>query len=94
MNAALKAGERWGVPAYEIERQSQIREGSRGTHIASVAAGNHNCVCRKADIAGVFIAVPKKDSADRHSRSFYDSTRIADAVDYLSNSLASSRKRL
>lgn len=81
LNDAIKAAPRLGVPAYEVERQSQMAEGSHGTHVASIAAGNLG-VCRRAAIAGVLISLPQEDAEDRR-RSFYDSTRIADAVDYL-----------
>lgn len=80
LDAALGAAGRLGVPAYEVERQSQLVEGSHGTHVASIAAGNRG-VCRRAPIAGVLIGLPEAD-VDRR-RTFYDSTRIADAVDYL-----------
>jgi subtilisin family serine protease len=69
-----------GLPAVVLERQSQMDQGSHGTHVASIAAGNLG-VCRAAWIAGVLISVPE-DDADRR-RSFYDSTRVAHAVDYL-----------
>ena len=68
------------VPAWEIERQSQTYPSSHGTHVASIAAGNRG-LCRNAKIAGVVIALPRTDTDRR--KSFYDSTRIADAVDYL-----------
>ena len=68
------------VPAWEIERQSQTHPSSHATHVASIAAGKSG-VCRKAKIAGVLIALPRSDTERRMS--FYDSTRIADAVDYL-----------
>jgi subtilisin family serine protease len=55
-------------------------EGSHGTHVASIAAGNRG-VCRNAQIAGVLISLPKEDEDRRLS--FYDSSRLADAVDYL-----------
>lgn len=68
------------VPPQEIERQSQMAPASHGTHVASIAAGNRG-VCRRAMIAGVVISLPEADEERR--RSFYDSTRIALAVDYL-----------
>lgn len=80
MNAAIKAAPQVGVPAYELERQSQMAEGSHATHVASIAAGNRG-LCPNADIAGVLISLPD-DDRDRR-KSFYDSTRIAHAVDYL-----------
>jgi hypothetical protein len=52
----------------------------RGTHVASIAAGNHG-VAPKSVLAGVLIALPTED-VDRR-KSFYDSTRIAHAIDYL-----------
>ena len=80
LNAAIKASTSLGLPATEIERQSQIAEGSHGTHVSSIAAGNRG-VCRKAPIAGVLISLPAEDEDKR--KSFYDSSRLADAVDYL-----------
>jgi subtilisin family serine protease len=80
LDTALKSAPGLGVPAYEIERQSQMDEGSHGTHVASTAAGNRG-VCRRAAIAGVLISLPDADQDRRQS--FFDSTRIADAVDYL-----------
>jgi len=80
LNSAIKAAPQIGVPAYEIEKQSQLTEGSHGTHVASIAAGNRG-VCRRSAIAGVVISLPEEDLERR--KSFYDSTRIADAVDYL-----------
>ena len=55
-------------------------EGSHATHVASIAAGNRG-VCRNATIAAVLISLPKEDEDRRLS--FYDSSRLADAVDYL-----------
>lgn len=80
MNAAIKAAPKVKVPAYELEPQSQMTPGSHGTHVASIAAGNSG-VCSKAKIAAVLISLPSED-LDRRS-SFYDSTRVAHAVDYL-----------
>ncbi len=36
-----------GLPATELERQSQMSDGAHGTHVASIAAGNRG-VCREA----------------------------------------------
>lgn len=80
LNAAIAASPTLGLPATDIEKQSQMVEGSHGTHVASIAAGDRG-VCRRARIAGVLISLPKEDEDRR--RSFYDSSRLADAVDYL-----------
>jgi subtilisin family serine protease len=80
LNAAIGASKTLNLPPQEIERQSQMSSSSHGTHVASIAAGNLG-ICRKAMIAGVLIALPEED-VDRR-KSFYDSTRIAHAVDYL-----------
>jgi len=68
------------LPATELERQSAMEPGSHGTHVASIAAGNAG-LSREADIAAVLISIPEDDLERRSS--FYDSTRIAHAVDYL-----------
>ena len=80
-DAALKAAPQLGVPAYEIERQSQLSPGSHGTHVASIAAGNRG-VAAQAVLAGVLISIPPEELKDPR-RSFYDSTRLAHAVEYL-----------
>jgi subtilisin family serine protease len=80
LNAALAAAPKLKIPAYQLEPQSQMETGSHGTHVASIAAGNRG-VCPDAMIAGVLISMPKADQDKR--KSFYDSTRVADAVDYL-----------
>jgi subtilisin family serine protease len=80
LDAAIKAAPGLGVPAYEIERQSQIAVSSHGTHVASIAAGGTG-IAPDALLAGVLISLPE-DDLDRR-KSFYDSTRIAHAVDYL-----------
>jgi len=80
LNAAIRAVDRVGLPATELERQSQQVEGSHGTHVASIAAGNRG-VCRRAPIAAVLISLPQEDLDPRLS--FYDSSRLVDAVDYL-----------
>jgi subtilisin family serine protease len=78
MNKALAANV--GAPATQLEPQSEMDFGSHGTHVASIAAGNVG-VAREATIAGVLISLGPKDQ-DRRS-SFYDSTRVAHAVDWL-----------
>jgi subtilisin family serine protease len=80
LNAAIKASPKLGLPATDIERQSQMVEGSHATHVASIAAGNRG-ICRNALVAGVLISLPQEDEDRRLS--FYDSSRLADAVDYL-----------
>ena len=40
LNAAIKASPKLRLPATDIERQSQMVEGSHATHVASIAAGN------------------------------------------------------
>ncbi|HEY0159019.1 MAG TPA: S8 family serine peptidase [Thermoanaerobaculia bacterium] len=80
MNAAISASTKQKLPATALEPQSQMVPGSHGTHVASIAAGNRG-ICRDGMLAGVLIALPSSDLDPR--RSFYDSTRIAHAVDYL-----------
>lgn len=93
LNAAIAAAPDLKIPAYELEPQSQMEVGSHGTHVASIAAGNRG-VCSEAMIAGVLISLPTEDTDKR--KSFYDSTRIADAIDYLvrlSQELTAQRKK-
>ena len=80
MNAAIAASPQVGAPPHELEPQSQMVPGSHGTHVAGIAAGNSG-IAPKADIAAVLISLPAQDTERR--RSFYDSTRVAHAVDYL-----------
>ncbi len=82
MDAALQAenNSNYGMPAYELEPQSQMVVGSHATHVASIAGGN-NGVCPEAFLAGVLIHLPKEDLERR--KSFYDSTRIVHGVEYL-----------
>ncbi|MEJ7792229.1 MAG: S8 family serine peptidase [Gaiellaceae bacterium] len=80
MNAAIAAATEHGLPAIELEPQSSMEPGSHGTHVASIAAGNRG-VCRNAEIVAVLISIP--DSEMARQTSFYDSTRLAHAVEYL-----------
>lgn len=80
MKAAMEASQQFGLPATDLEPQSQMALASHGTHVASIAAGNRG-VCRNAYLAGVLIDLPREDRDRR--RSLYDSTRLAHAVDYL-----------
>ena len=80
MQDAMAAAHSRGMAATALEPQSAMVPGSHGTHVASIAAGNRG-VARGAHIAGVLVALRPEDTAV--SSSFYDSTRIAAAVDYL-----------
>ncbi|MGH2987726.1 MAG: S8 family serine peptidase, partial [Solirubrobacterales bacterium] len=80
LNRAIGESGSAGLPAHLLEPQSQMQPGAHATHVASIAAGNRG-VCRRAQIAGVLISIPDDDAERRLS--FYDSSRIAHAVDYL-----------
>ncbi len=80
MNDAIQAAPNIGAPVHDIEPQSQQFPSSHATHVASIAAGNTG-VCSKADIAGVLISLPQEDN--HRTKSFTDSSRISDAVDFL-----------
>jgi subtilisin family serine protease len=80
MDAAIAASPTQGLAAQILEPQSAMQHGSHGTHVASIAAGNRG-VCRNAFLTGVLIDLPKEDFDRR--RSFYDSTRIAHAVEHI-----------
>jgi subtilisin family serine protease len=84
MNAAIAASKKkGGLPATLLERQSQQGDGSHGTHVASIAAGNSG-VCPKARIAAVLIDVPRQgDQLLERRATFSDSSRIVHAVEYL-----------
>jgi len=83
MNAALEhvRNNPNGLPACLLEPQSQAFVGSHGTHVASIAAGNSG-ICPGALIAGVLIH-PERDVLEDRRLSFYDSTRLAHAVEHL-----------
>jgi subtilisin family serine protease len=80
MNRAITAAPKRNMAPTSLEPQSQMQVGSHGTHVASIAAGNLG-VARNARIAGVLVALRPEDVEAKSS--FYDSTRIAHAVDYL-----------
>ncbi|MEM8815286.1 MAG: S8 family serine peptidase [Pseudomonadota bacterium] len=81
MNAAMREAPAVGVGAHDLEPQSQRSRHSHATHVASIAAGRKSGVAKGFDIAGVLLSLPDADFERRLS--FYDSTRIAHAVDYL-----------
>ena len=83
LNKAIQNAPPINLPAYKLEPQSQMLESSHGTHVASIAAGNHG-VASKAMIAGVLVSLKPSEAKDRRS-TFFDSTRLAHAVDYLIN---------
>jgi subtilisin family serine protease len=81
LDAAIAASRQPGMPAaWELEPQSQMSPGAHATHVTSIAAGNRG-IAPGADIAAVLISIPDGD-LDRR-KSFYDSSRIAHAFDYL-----------
>jgi subtilisin family serine protease len=80
LNAAIAGSAQAGLPPHVLEPQSQMAPGSHGTHVASIVAGNRG-ICRRAEIVAVLISIPEDELARRES--FYDSTRLAHAVDYL-----------
>jgi subtilisin family serine protease len=81
MNAAIAAQRRRGPAAVLLEPQSQMAPGSHGTHVASIAAGNAG-VCPQAEIAAVLVSLTPEELQDSR-RSFYDSSRLVDAIRYL-----------
>ena len=89
MNKAIRSSRSQNLPPYELVPQSIMAERSHGTHVASIAAGNTG-VCPRADIAAVLVSLPDEDLERR--KSFYDSSRIVHAIEYLLK-LADSRKQ-
>jgi subtilisin family serine protease len=80
MNDAIADAAAAGVAASDFVRQSSQRRGSHGTHVASIAAGNRG-VCPGALLVGVTIALTDEEVERRTT--FFDSTRLAHAVDFL-----------
>lgn len=77
---AIEQSVKAGVSPYDLAPQSQQVRGSHATHVASIAAGRSG-VCKAASIAAVMISLP--DSDYQRSKSFYDTTRIVDALAWL-----------
>ena len=86
MDAAIAAAKKpGGLPAHFLESQTQQQQGSHGTHVASIAAGNKG-VCPHATIAAVLIDVPQpNDERERRRSTFSDSSRIVHAIEHLVN---------
>ena len=80
MNTAINKSEEYKLAPYLLEPQTQMSISSHATHVTSIAAGKSG-VCPHAILAGVLLELPDADKDSR--KSFYDSTRIAHAVDYL-----------
>jgi len=80
LDDALRNASEVGVRPQDLECQAEMVPGSHGTHVASIAAGNSG-VCPHALLAGVVVSLTEKDGDPRAS--FYDSTRLAHAVEYL-----------
>jgi len=80
MNRAIRGAREVGVAPGDILPQSVQKVGAHGTHVASIAGGGSG-VCPDAILAGVLIALDEEDQ-QRH-RTFFDSTRLAEAVTYL-----------
>jgi subtilisin family serine protease len=80
MNKAIRDSKREKLPPYELIPQSAMVDGSHGTHVSSIAAGNTG-VCPDADIAAVLVTLPDADFERR--KSFYDSSRLIHAMEYL-----------
>jgi subtilisin family serine protease len=80
LDHALAWGREHHVGATDLLRQSSQSPASHGTHVASIAGGRSG-VCPHATLAGVLVALSPEESDRR--RSFYDSTRLAHAVDFL-----------
>jgi len=80
MRQAMIDGKALSVAPTLVEKQSQMVVGSHGTHVASIAAGKSG-ICREADIAAVLINIAPDERSRRQS--FYDSTRVAHAIDWI-----------
>jgi subtilisin family serine protease len=80
MNEAIADAEAARVAASDFLPQSVEIPGSHATHVASIAGGNLG-VCPQALLVGVSIALGSAELERRTT--FYDSTRLAHAVDFV-----------
>lgn len=69
-----------GLEPTDFVTQTIEQPGAHATHVASIAAGNSG-VCPEAWIVGVTIAMGDEDVERRAS--FYDSTRLGQAIDFI-----------
>ena len=76
----LRDAETTGLEATDFVTQTIEQPGAHATHVASIAAGNTG-VCPEAWIVGVTIAMGDEDVERRAS--FYDSTRLGQAIDFI-----------
>ena len=80
LDAAITTAGEINVSPYAIEPQKHEQRSSHATHVTSIAAGNMG-ICRNSPIAFVGLDLASED--DDRRRSFYDSTRIVHAIEYL-----------
>lgn len=80
INFALKEAAAVRASPHDLAPQSQQSRSSHATHVASIAAGRSG-VCKRAKIAAVMVSLPEADL--ERTKSFYDTTRIVDALAYL-----------
>lgn len=80
MNDAIADAAAAKVDPSDFLPQWNEQTASHGTHVASIAAGNRGA-CPQALLAGVSIALAAPDLERRTT--FYDSARLAHAVDFL-----------
>lgn len=77
---AIRNAEAFGLEASDFLTQTIEQPGAHATHVAGIAAGNTG-ICPEAWIVGVTIAMGDEDVERRAS--FYDSTRLGQAVDFI-----------
>ena len=80
IDAALAAAPKIGLAAYELEPQSQMTRSSHATHVAGIAAGTTG-VAPGTTIVGVSLSLAAEQLDKRQS--FFDSTRLAHAIEYI-----------